>query len=75
MQFEISIYVLLFPSLPYPMPCIVVSSCIPVLSLWNAKNWLYPAIKCLETLILIITPINFIKVLMVIIVYLYASIP
>ena len=57
-----SIYALLFPSLPYPMPCVVVSSCTPVLSLWNAKDWLYPAIDYLNALILIITPINFVEV-------------
>ena len=75
MQFKKSIYALLFPSLPYPMPCIVVSSRIPVLSLWNAKNWLYPAIECLEALVLIITPMNFVEVSMVVTVYLHASIP
>ena len=36
------------PSLPYPMPCMVVLSCTPVSSLWNAKNWLCPAVERLE---------------------------
>src|SRR6266700_4503798 len=56
-----SIYALLFPSLPYPMPCVVVSSCAPVLSLWNAKGWLYPAIERLEALVLMSTPMNFVE--------------
>ena len=50
------------PSLPYPMSCVIVSSCTPVSSLWNVKNWLYPAVKRLEALVSIITPINFIEV-------------
>ena len=57
------------------MPYMVVSSCILVSSLWNFKNWLYPAVKCLEALVLIITPINFVEVLIVITVYLHTSIP
>ena len=40
------------------MPYIVVLSCILVLSLLNAKNWLYPAIDCLDAPILIIIPIK-----------------
>ena len=40
------------------IPYIVVSSCIPVLSLLNAKNWLYPAVDCLDAFILIIMPIK-----------------
>ena len=37
---------------------IVVLSYIPVSSLWNARNWLYPTIDCLDALILIIMPIK-----------------
>ena len=40
------------------MPCVVVLSCILVLSLQNAKNWLYPIINYLDALILIIIPIK-----------------
>ena len=40
------------------MPYIVVLSYTPVLSLWNTKNWLYPAVDCLDTPILIIMPIK-----------------
>ena len=40
------------------MPYIVVLSCTPVLSLWNVRNWPYPTINCLDTLILIIMPIK-----------------
>ena len=40
------------------MPYIVVSSYTLVLSLQNARNWLYPAIDRLDTLILIIMPIK-----------------
>jgi hypothetical protein len=40
------------------MPYIVVLSCIPVLSLWNIKNWLYPTIDCLDTPVSIIMPIK-----------------
>ena len=40
------------------MPYIVVLSYIPVLSLQNYKNWLYPTIDCLDTFILIIIPIS-----------------
>ena len=40
------------------MPYIVVSSCTPVLSLQNVKNWPYPTIDCLDAFILIIIPIK-----------------
>ena len=40
------------------MPYIVVLSCTPVLSLQNARNWLYLIIDCLDTFILIIIPIK-----------------
>ena len=40
------------------MPYIVVLSCILVLSLQNAENWLYPTIDYLDVFILIIIPIN-----------------
>ena len=40
------------------MPYIVVLSCTLVSSLWNAKNWLYPAVDCLDAFISIIIPIN-----------------
>ena len=40
------------------MPYIVVLSYIPVLSLQNIKNWLYPAINYLDAPILIIMPIK-----------------
>ena len=40
------------------MPCVVVLSCILVLSLQNIKNWLYPTINCLNAPILIIMPIK-----------------
>ena len=36
--------------------CIVVLSYIPVLSLLNTKNWLYPTVDYLDALILIIMP-------------------
>ena len=66
MQFEypyihISFFALL-PSLPYPMPCVVVLSCTLVSSLWNAKNWLCPAVERLEALVSIIAPMNFMEV-------------
>ena len=35
---------------------VVVLSYTLVLSLWNAKNWLYPAIECFKAPILIIIP-------------------
>ena len=40
------------------MPYVVVLSYILVLSLQNAKNWLYPAIDCLDAPMLIIIPIK-----------------
>ena len=40
------------------IPYIVVSSCTLVSSLWNVRNWLYPAIDYLDTFILIIIPIK-----------------
>ena len=40
------------------MPYIVVLSYTLVLSLLNAKNWLYFAVNCLNTFILIIIPIK-----------------
>ncbi len=55
-------YFSFLPSLPYPMPCIVVSSCIPVLSLWNAKIWLYPAVERFEALVSILAPMNLVEV-------------
>ena len=48
----------LMPNCTLTMPYIVVSSCTPVLSLWNARNWLYPAIDYLDTPISIIMPIK-----------------
>jgi len=48
----------LIPNYILTMPCVVVLSCTSVLSLWNAKNWLYPAIDRLDASILIIIPIN-----------------
>ena len=40
------------------MPYIVVLSCTLVLSFWNAENWPYLTINCLDAFILIIIPIN-----------------
>ena len=40
------------------MPCVVVLSCILVLSLWNVRNWLYPAVNYLDASVLIIMPIK-----------------
>ena len=40
------------------IPHIVVSSFIPILSLLNAKNWLYPAVNHLNAPVLIIMPIK-----------------
>ena len=48
----------LMPNCTLTMPYVVVSSCTPVLSFWNARNWPYPAINCLDTFILIIIPIK-----------------
>jgi hypothetical protein len=57
------------------MPCVVVLSCIPVSGLWNAKNWLCPAVERLEALVSIIAPMSFVEALMVITAYLHAGIP
>jgi hypothetical protein len=56
------------------MPYIIVLSYTPVSSLWNTKNWSCPAIEHLEVLISIITPINFVEVLIVITTYLHTGI-
>ena len=48
----------LMPNYTLTMPCVVVLSYTLVLSLQNARNWLYPAIDCLDTPILIIIPIK-----------------
>ena len=40
------------------MPYVVVLSYTLVLSFWNARNWPYPAVDCLDALILIIMPIK-----------------
>ena len=34
----------LMPNYTLTMPYVVILSCIPVLSLWNVRNWLYPAV-------------------------------
>ena len=57
------------------MPCMVVPSCTPVSSLWNAKNWLYPAVEHLEAPVSIVAPMNFVEVSMVVTAYLHAGIP
>ena len=46
------------PNYTLTMPCVVILSCIPVLSLQNARNWLYPIIDHLDAPILIIMPIK-----------------
>jgi len=46
------------PNYILTIPCVVVLSCTLVSSLWNAKNWLYPAMDRLDAPILIIIPIN-----------------
>ena len=46
----------LMPNCILIMPYVVVLSYTPVLSLWNAKNWLYPAVECLDAPVLIIIP-------------------
>jgi len=46
------------PNCMLTMPYVVVLSYILVSSLWNAKNWLYPAVDCLDAPMLIIIPIN-----------------
>jgi hypothetical protein len=48
----------LIPNYTLIMPYVVVSSYTLLLSLLNAKNWLYPAIDCLDAPILIIIPIK-----------------
>jgi hypothetical protein len=48
----------LIPNYMLIMPYIVVSSYTLVLSLLNAKNWLYPTMDRLDTPILIIMPIK-----------------
>ena len=48
----------LMPNYILTMPYIVVLSCTPVLSLWNVRNWLYPAVDYLDAPILIIIPIK-----------------
>ena len=37
------------PNYTLTMPCVVISSYTPVSSLWNTKNWLYPAVDYLDT--------------------------
>ena len=46
------------PNCTLTMPYIVVLSCTPVSSLWNAKNWPYPAVEYLNAPISIIIPIK-----------------
>jgi len=46
------------PNYILTMPCVMVLSCTLVSSLWNAKNWPYPAIDRLDAPMLIIIPIN-----------------
>ena len=48
----------LMPNCTLIMPCVVVLSYILVLSLLNTKNWLYLAVNCLDTPVLIIMPIK-----------------
>ena len=48
----------LMPNYTLTMPYVVVLSCTPVSSLWNVRNWLYPAIDCLDIFISIIIPIK-----------------
>jgi len=48
----------LIPNYTLIIPCVVVLSCTLVLSLLNAKNWLYPAVDCLDAFISIIMPIK-----------------
>ena len=48
----------LMPNCILIMPYIIISSCTLILSLLNAKNWLYPIINYLDTSILIIIPIK-----------------
>ena len=44
------------PNCTLIMPYIAVLSYTPVLSLWNAKNWLYPTIERLDAPVSIIMP-------------------
>jgi len=44
------------PNCTLTMPCVVVLSCTPVSSLWNAKNWPYPAVERLDAPVSIIIP-------------------
>ena len=46
----------LMPNYTLIIPYRIISSCIPVSSLLNAKNWLYPAINHIDASILIIIP-------------------
>ena len=46
------------PNYTLIMPYVVVLSYTPVSSLWNIRNWLYPAVNCLDALISIIMPIK-----------------
>jgi len=46
------------PNYTLTIPCIVVLSYTLVSSLWNSKNWLYPAMDYLDAPISIIIPIN-----------------
>jgi len=48
----------LMPNCTLTMPYVVVLSYTLVLSLWSAKNWLYPAVDYLDAFILIIIPIK-----------------
>ena len=48
----------LMPNCMLTMPYIIVLSCTPVSSLWNAKNWLYSTVNYLNTPMLIIIPIK-----------------
>ena len=48
----------LMPNCTLTMLYMVVLSCTLVLSLWNAKNWLYLTTDYLDIFILIIIPIN-----------------
>jgi hypothetical protein len=48
----------LIPNCILTMPYIVVLNYTLVLSLWNAKNWLYPTIDYLDAPISIIMPIK-----------------
>ena len=48
----------LMPNCTLTIPYVVVLSYILVLSLQNAKNWLYPTVNCLDAPILIIIPIK-----------------